>query len=83
MKLYDFAILVAAVLVALAMLIGIKELAYVVRRARRRYRVAADLAEMRAGRPRIHPMPGRRATVPAVPAVPAPDARAADREAVK
>jgi hypothetical protein len=79
---YDWSVIGAALLVAVGLLIGAREIAYEVRHRVRRRRVRAEMAALSARVARTHAGGQRRPAAAAVPPLLAPDAGRAVRDPV-
>lgn len=74
MTLADLGVVGAVVLVLAGLWLGLREIVYEIRLRRRRYRVAAEMAEMRRRLPRVPDRPRTGAPGARVHPLPAPDA---------
>ena len=73
MSTYDVAVIIAALLVALGLLLGAKELTHEIRRRLRRWRVRSEMAPLPHRETRVSQGSQRRPAVPALHPLPAPD----------
>lgn len=82
MSAYDVAVLLTALLVAAGLLVGGRKASHAIRRAIRRYRLRADLAQMSDWRARVLEDTRRRTASAALPPLPEADWRRAVRDPV-